>query len=188
MFILQAPDTISARTLLEGLSAAGLEVSFEPVEGNKKPLLRLVQSSRLAPRQASRLASQPEGVSVTFPVRMGDFIDKAYLSLQGHLAFPQAIEVPEGVFDLNRGVFQRSGQPAIALTEKECGLIAALYAEGESSVSREALLKEVWEHTAELDTHTLETHIYRLRQKIEQDPAVPRIILTEREGYRLAKI
>ncbi|MCB9964125.1 MAG: winged helix-turn-helix domain-containing protein [Rhodospirillales bacterium] len=180
MFILQAPDTISVRTLLEGLSAAGLEVSFEPVEGNKKPLLRLTQSSRLA--------SRPEGVPVTFPLRMGDFIDKACLSLQNHLVFPQVIEVPEGGFDLNRAVFQRPGQPAISLTEKECGLIAALYGEGEGAVSREALLKQVWEHTAELETHTLETHIYRLRQKIEQDPAVPRIILTEREGYRLAKI
>ena len=53
-------------------------------------------------------------------------------------------------------------------------------------VSREELLAEVWGYNAGVTTHTLETHVYRLRQKIEPDPGNARLLLTEAGGYRLA--
>jgi len=73
----------------------------------------------------------------------------------------------------------------IPLTEKETLILKLLYRAGRSAVAREVLLNEVWGYRAVVTTHTLETHIYRLRQKIESDPGNARILLTERGGYRL---
>ncbi len=74
----------------------------------------------------------------------------------------------------------------IRLTEKETNILKYLYRAGEKAVSREELLAEVWGYNAGVTTHTLETHVYRLRQKIEHDPANARLLLTEAGGYRLA--
>jgi DNA-binding response OmpR family regulator len=74
----------------------------------------------------------------------------------------------------------------IRLTEKETNILKYLYRAGEKPVSREELLAEVWGYNAGVTTHTLETHVYRLRQKIESDPANARLLLTEAGGYRLA--
>ena len=73
----------------------------------------------------------------------------------------------------------------IRLTDKETSILKYLYRAGEKPVSREELLAEVWGYNAGVTTHSLETHIYRLRQKIEPDPAAARLLLTEAGGYRL---
>jgi len=73
----------------------------------------------------------------------------------------------------------------IRLTEKEAAILKFLYRAGTQSVARQILLNEVWGYNAAVTTHTLETHIYRLRQKIEPDPANARLLITEGGGYRL---
>ena len=73
----------------------------------------------------------------------------------------------------------------IRLTEKETNILKYLYRAGGKSVAREELLTEVWGYNANVTTHTLETHIYRLRQKIEPDPSNARLLLTDAGGYRL---
>jgi DNA-binding response OmpR family regulator len=73
----------------------------------------------------------------------------------------------------------------IRLTEKEAAILKFLYRAGTKSVARQILLNEVWGYNAAVTTHTLETHIYRLRQKIEPDPANARLLVTEGGGYRL---
>jgi len=73
----------------------------------------------------------------------------------------------------------------IRLTEKEAAILKFLYRAGTRPVARQVLLNEVWGYNAAVTTHTLETHIYRLRQKIEPDPANARLLLTEGGGYRL---
>ena len=77
-------------------------------------------------------------------------------------------------------------QRKIRLTEKETNIMKYLYRAGEKPVGREELLAEVWGYNAGVTTHTLETHVYRLRQKIESDPANARLLITEAGGYRLA--
>ena len=72
----------------------------------------------------------------------------------------------------------------IRLTEKETNILKHLYRSG-ATVPRETLLHEVWGYNPAVTTHTLETHIYRLRQKIEADPGAARILITESGGYRL---
>ena len=73
----------------------------------------------------------------------------------------------------------------IRLTEKETNILKYLYRAGAKAVSREELLTEVWGYNAGVTTHTLETHIYRLRQKIEPEPGQARLLLTDAGGYRL---
>jgi DNA-binding response OmpR family regulator len=73
----------------------------------------------------------------------------------------------------------------IRLTEKETNILKFLYRSTEGVVPRDILLHEVWGYNAGVTTHTLETHIYRLRQKIEPDPSNVRLLVTESGGYRL---
>jgi len=73
----------------------------------------------------------------------------------------------------------------VRLTAREISILRYLYRAGERPVSRETLLQEVWGYNSGLTTHTLETHIYRLRQKIEKDAAAPVILVTETGGYKL---
>ena len=73
----------------------------------------------------------------------------------------------------------------VRLTEKETAILKFLYRSGNSVVGRDTLLGEVWGYNAGVTTHTLETHVYRLRQKIETDPSNAEILVTEPGGYRL---
>jgi DNA-binding response OmpR family regulator len=73
----------------------------------------------------------------------------------------------------------------IRLTEKEANILKFLYRASDGVVARDVLLHEVWGYNAGVTTHTLETHIYRLRQKIEPDPSNARLLVTESGGYRL---
>ena len=80
---------------------------------------------------------------------------------------------------------ERTKNKRIRLTEKEASILKYLYRAGKKAIARQVLLNEVWGYNAAVTTHTLETHIYRLRQKIEPDPANAKLLLTETGGYRL---
>ena len=88
------------------------------------------------------------------------------------------------VFKPNSKVLENENN-SIRLTEKENNILKFLYQNLETIVSREILLHEVWGYNSKVTTHTLETHIYRLRQKIEFDPANACFLITETGGYRL---
>ena len=77
------------------------------------------------------------------------------------------------------------GKNRIQLTDKEVEILKCLHRAGNSIVSRDDLLERVWGYRAEVTTHTLETHVYRLRQKIERNPSRAQILVTEAGGYRL---
>jgi len=79
----------------------------------------------------------------------------------------------------------QSGRRKVRLTEKETAILKYLYRAGDRAIGRDTLLGEVWGYNAEVTTHTLETHVYRLRQKIERDPTRAEILVTEPGGYRL---
>ena len=78
-----------------------------------------------------------------------------------------------------------SGRKKVRLTEKETAILKYLYRAGDRAIGRDTLLGEVWGYNAGVTTHTLETHVYRLRQKIERDPTRAEILVTEPGGYRL---
>ncbi len=76
----------------------------------------------------------------------------------------------------------------VRLTELELKLLSYLIASQGQLVDREQLLQQVWGYSAAADTHTVETHIWRLRQKIETDDPATRFVVTETGGYRLALV
>ncbi|MBY0431896.1 MAG: response regulator transcription factor [Rhodospirillales bacterium] len=73
----------------------------------------------------------------------------------------------------------------IRLTEKEVAILRFLCRAGDRVIARDVLLNEIWGYNAGITTHTLETHVYRLRRKLEADPAHARLLVTEPGGYRL---
>jgi DNA-binding response OmpR family regulator len=78
------------------------------------------------------------------------------------------------------------GKHRIRLTSKECMILKFLHRLDGQPAPRTQLLHEVWGYSSAVSTHTLETHIYRLRQKIEADPSQPRLLLSVTGGYRLS--
>ncbi len=78
---------------------------------------------------------------------------------------------------------QRGGK--LRLTEKETAILRFLHKAAPNTVTRDVLLRDVWGYNANVTTHTLETHIYRLRQKIEEDPVRAKLLVTDGGGYKL---
>jgi DNA-binding response OmpR family regulator len=123
---------------------------------------------------------------VTKPFRFTVLLARIRAQLRQHEASEDA------VFTIGPYTFRPSSKlllnpkgSKVRLTEKETSILRYLYRAGEQPVPRETLLQEVWGYNSGVTTHTLETHIYRLRQKIEKDAAVPAILVTETRGYKL---
>jgi DNA-binding response OmpR family regulator len=93
-----------------------------------------------------------------------------------------------GAYRLDRyqGLFYGLEDNVVKLTEKEVSLLVLLYEAGGDTVARDVILDAVWQYAESVETHTLETHIYRLRQKIEADPANPEFLCTGEQGYYLS--
>ena len=89
------------------------------------------------------------------------------------------------VFFPKRRMIKTSDRKEIELTEKEVGILRCLLSTDEEIVDREKLLKQVWNYNPDVTTHTLDTHIYRLRQKLEKNPSIPRLIISEGGGFKI---
>lgn len=95
-----------------------------------------------------------------------------------------AFETPDFNFTgATRQLIHKKSNQTFRLTEKESALLVYLYQKSPHLVSKEELLTEVWSYHPQTETHTVETHIYALRQKI--GPAANALIQSSNEGYRL---
>lgn len=118
------------------------------------------------------------------PVRLGKVIDYiVFLVRFGEKQSSHIMSYGGYLLDLDRSVFIHN-EKEVRLTEKEVALLECILLREGKIVPRQELLEYIWGYGANIETHTLETHIYRLRQKIESDPAHPKILLTEESGYR----
>jgi DNA-binding response OmpR family regulator len=122
--------------------------------------------------------------SLTRPFRFSALLARLH-ALNNHHAPAEdaAVRIGPYTFHPSAKLLQADGRK-VRLTEKETNILKFLHASA-GTVPRDILLHEVWGYSPAVATHTLETHIYRLRKKIEQDPAKAQILLTEGGGYRL---
>ena len=126
---------------------------------------------------------------ITKPFRMGVLLAR----LRAHIRQHEQSE--DAVFQIGPYAFQPAQKllldgetnKKVRLTEKEASILKYLFRAGDKVVGRDVLLDEIWGYNAAVATHTLETHIYRLRQKIEADPSNAQILITETGGYRLSR-
>ncbi len=123
--------------------------------------------------------------SLTKPFRFSALLARMRALLTHHAASGDAaVRIGPYTFHPSAKLLQAGGRK-VRLTEKETNILKFLHANA-GTVPRDILLHEVWGYGPAVATHTLETHIYRLRKKIEQDPARAQILLTEGGGYRLS--
>lgn len=119
--------------------------------------------------------------SLPLPIRFLDL-----LSILEGLPYSQEITFSHFSLDLREKILKNlKKEISQRITEKECQLLHFFHQNKGQELSKETLLKEIWSYHPEAETHTLETHIYRLRQKLEEDSNNPQIIVNGKEGYIL---
>ena len=153
-------------------------------DGFKNPVIMLTGHSG----DADAVLGLESGANdyVTKPFRFAVLLARIRAHLRQHEASDDAM------FQIGPYTFRPSSKHLVndkgaklRLTEKETAILRFLYRAGQQVVTRDVLLREVWGYNANVTTHTLETHIYRLRQKIERDPANAQLLVTESGGYKL---
>ncbi len=197
-------ETIEADTATRGMELAKseyfdailLDVGLPDIDGRevcrlmrrngvKSPIIMLTA----AESDADTILALDAGANdyVTKPFKLGVLLARLRAQLRQHE------QSEDAVFTIGPYTFRPSAKilvhgenkKKVRLTEKETSILKYLYRSGASVVGREVLLGEVWGYNAGVTTHTLETHVYRLRQKIENDPSNAEILVTEPGGYRL---
>ncbi len=125
---------------------------------------------------------------ITKPFRLGVLMARLRAQLRQHEQSEEAVLMigPYTFRPSTKLLIHGESKKRVRLTEKETSILKYLYRSGANVVGRETLLREVWGYNAGVTTHTLETHVYRLRQKIEADPSNAEFLVTEPDGYRLA--
>ena len=196
-------DTAAASSAADGLNAAKsehvdlvlLDVGLPDMDGReackllrkngyKSPVIMLTGQDS----DADMILGLESGANdyVTKPFRFAVLLARIRAQLRQHE------QSEDAVFTIGHYTFRPAaktlvdeGGSKIRLTEKETSILKYLYRAGEKVVTRDVLLHEVWGYNAGVTTHTLETHIYRLRQKIEKDPSNAELLVTETGGYKL---
>jgi DNA-binding response OmpR family regulator len=152
--------------------------------GVKAPIIMLTG----ADSEADTILGLDSGANdyVSKPFKLGVLLARLRAQLRQHELSEEAVfGIGPYTFQPAQKVLIDEKDQKIRLTEKETAILKYLYRSGEKAVSRETLLNEVWGYNAGVTTHTLETHIYRLRQKIERNSGKAEILITEKGGYRL---
>ena len=153
--------------------------------GFKSPIIMLTG----ADTEADTILGLDAGANdyVAKPFKFGVLLARVRAHLRSHEQSEDAV-FKVGPYEFRPAVkmLVTPEEKKIRLTEKETSILKFLYRAGGKPVTRDILLDEVWGYNSGVTTHTLETHVYRLRQKIEPDPSSASILLTESGGYRLS--
>ena len=197
-------SAVESDTAMEALATAGrerfdailLDIGLPDMDGRE--LCRRMRSAGVSAPIVMLTAADSETDTVTgLDAGANDYVTKPFrvsvllARLRAHLR--QSEHSDDAVLTIGPYTFQPGAKlmidggarKKVRLTEKETAILKYLYRAGDRVIGRDTLLGEVWGYNAGVTTHTLETHVYRLRQKIERDPAHAEILITEPGGYRL---
>ncbi|MDR2933824.1 MAG: winged helix-turn-helix domain-containing protein [Rickettsiales bacterium] len=121
------------------------------------------------------------------PVLANEMIEKIqHIISSSKKELANILQIKNAMIDVkNQTITLKNIDKKINLTEKEIQILTALYDAENHVIDKKELLECVWGYSDKIDTHTLESHIYKLRQKIEKDATNPQIILTEKNAYKL---
>ena len=153
-------------------------------EGFKSPILMLTGQKS----DSDEILGLESGANdyVTKPFRFSVLLARIRAALRQHDQSEDVVfTIGPYSFHPAQKLLEAADGTKIRLTDKETSILKYLYRQGPKTIGRDVLLKEVWGYNNRVTTHTLETHIYRLRQKIERDPSNARLLVTEEGGYRL---
>ncbi|MBI1252083.1 MAG: response regulator [Alphaproteobacteria bacterium] len=153
--------------------------------GVRAPIIMLTGAAR---EEADQIEGLDAGANdyVLKPFKFSVLLARIRAHLRSHEASEDAVfQVGQYEFRPSQKLLVDPSKKKIRLTDKETSILRYLYRSGLKPVSRDELLREVWGYNANVTTHTLETHVYRLRQKIEPDAQSPSLLITETGGYRL---
>ncbi len=167
------------------------------VRGGLEPMLQREELAELCAFESHEektviLSCDGQETKFPLPVRVGALFDKILmLSKKAKKHSSVFLDLGYGILDTNLGKFtptdKKAKEKIILLTEKEVEILQYLHESSVRKVPRDELLESVWGYAKNTETHTLETHIYRLRRKIELDPTSPEILKKDEEGYFLGK-
>jgi DNA-binding response OmpR family regulator len=197
-------SAVESDTAMEALATAGrerfdailLDIGLPDMDGRE--LCRRMRSAGVSAPIVMLTAADSETDTVMgLDAGANDYVTKPFrlsvllARLRAHLR--QSEHSDDAVLTIGPYTFQPGAKlmidggarKKVRLTEKETAILKYLYRAGDRVIGRDTLLGEVWGYNAGVTTHTLETHVYRLRQKIERDPAHAEILITEPGGYRL---
>jgi len=137
-------------------------------------------------------SSGDDMVAIAKPFRLSELMAHLRARLDAQAKIEELIDAgpirigPYQFSQADKALHHTAADRRVRLTEKEVAILAFLHRKAARAVPRDELLREVWGYNPAVTTHTLETHIYRLRRKIEADPANASLLVTEAGGYRLA--
>jgi len=177
------PDPSVRQALLTTLQNAWKEMNFQSVKSEELPIPFPAQDIILSPTLPDGVPPGQVLILNQGPVRIKSLLLQLDTLLQ-QTYWPAQLEFA-GAHLNTRTREWHSGTSTLTLTEKEVAVLMYLWQRPDPAL-REDLLRDVWHYASDADTHTIETHIYRLRQKIETDPANPQFLLTTKDGYQLA--
>ena len=153
--------------------------------GVKSPIIMLTG----ADTDADTILGLDSGANdyITKPFRVGVLMARIRAHVREHQKSKYAVFTigPYSFRPADKILLDDENNKTVRLTDMETAILRYLYLAGERAVSRDKLLGEVWGYHADITTHTLETHVYRLRQRIERNPSNPELLVTEPNGYRL---
>lgn len=167
---LQLQDSFLQEVIRDLLLQAGISLTNSEGEADG-----IISDRENPPQELPSLAF----LSLTKPLRLNDF-----LTLLHNLPHSRVLTFLHFLLDMREKTLKNiQTQEEFRLTGKECDLLRYFYQRAHQHISKDKLLKDIWEYHPETTTHTLETHIYRLRQKLEANPAEPTILVNCKEGY-----